>query len=84
MKSGNLAASVIATFGQVRESRRGRSQGPLLAGFPPLFGVVAGAMRDSEARRNMLFNAEAYRFLAERANERCERLARFASHMKKR
>src|SRR4029450_4894109 len=37
---------------------------------------VAGAMRDREARRHMLFIAEAYRLLAERANERSVRLAR--------
>jgi hypothetical protein len=45
---------------------------------------VAGAMRDPEARRHMLFIAEAYRLLAERANEPSARLARLASHMKKR
>jgi len=44
---------------------------------------VASAMRDSEARRHMLFIAEAYRLLAERAKERSERLARHASHLKK-
>jgi hypothetical protein len=44
---------------------------------------VAGAMRDSEARRHMLFIAEAYRLLAERAQARSERLARQASHLKK-
>ncbi len=44
---------------------------------------IAGAMRDLEARRHMLFIAEAYRHLAERAKERSERLARLASHMKK-
>jgi hypothetical protein len=45
---------------------------------------VAGAMRNSEARRHMLFIAEAYRLLAERAKERSVHLARLASHMKKR
>jgi hypothetical protein len=44
---------------------------------------VASAMRDPEARRHMLFIAEAYRLLAERAKERSERLARHASHLKK-
>jgi hypothetical protein len=44
---------------------------------------VVGVMRDPEARRHMLFIAEAYRLLAERAKERSERLARLASHMKK-
>jgi hypothetical protein len=45
---------------------------------------VAGAMRDPEARRHMLFIAEAYRLLAERAHERSVRLARHATHVKKR
>jgi len=45
---------------------------------------VAGAMGDTEARRDMLFIAKAYRLLAERAMERSMRLARLASHMKKR
>jgi hypothetical protein len=44
---------------------------------------VAGAMREPEARRHMLFIAEAYRLLAERAQERSKRLARHASHLKK-
>jgi hypothetical protein len=44
---------------------------------------VAGAMRDLEARRHMLFIAEAYRLLAERAKERGDRLARLASHKKR-
>jgi hypothetical protein len=44
---------------------------------------VAGAMGDTEARRDMLFIAKAYRLLAERAMERSMRLARLASHMKK-
>jgi hypothetical protein len=44
---------------------------------------VAGAMRDPEARRHMLFIAEAYRLLAERAKERSVRLARLAMHMKR-
>ena len=43
---------------------------------------VAGAMRDPEARRHMLFIAEAYKLLAERSKERSERLAKHASHMK--
>ena len=45
---------------------------------------LAGAMTDPDARRHMLFIAESYRLLAERAKERSERLARLASHMKKR
>ena len=44
---------------------------------------VAGAMREPEARRHMLFIAEAYRLLAERTQERSKRLARHASHLKK-
>jgi hypothetical protein len=45
---------------------------------------VTAAMRDPEARRHMLFIAQAYRLLAERSQERSERLARHASHIKKR
>jgi hypothetical protein len=45
---------------------------------------IAGAMGDPTARRHMLFIAEAYRLLAERAKERSVQLARLASHMKKR
>ena len=45
---------------------------------------IAGAMRDPEARQHMLSIAKAYRLLAERAEEQRERLARLASHMKKR
>jgi hypothetical protein len=45
---------------------------------------IAGAMGDPQARRHMLFIAEAYRLLAERAKERSVQLARLASHMKKR
>jgi hypothetical protein len=45
---------------------------------------IAGAMGDPTARRHMLFIAEAYRLLAERAKERSVQLARLARHMKKR
>jgi hypothetical protein len=45
---------------------------------------VAGAMGDTETRRDMLFIAEAYRLLAERAMERSMRLAKLAGHIKKR
>jgi hypothetical protein len=44
---------------------------------------IAGTMSDLEARRHMLFIAEAYRLLAGRAMERSVQLARLASHMKK-
>ena len=42
---------------------------------------IAGAMRDPEARWHMLSIAKAYRLLAE---QRSERLARLASHIKRR
>ena len=44
---------------------------------------IAGAVGDPEARQQMR-RCEGYRLLAERATERSERLARLASHMKKR
>jgi hypothetical protein len=45
---------------------------------------IAGVMGDPQTRRHMLFVAQAYRLLAERAKERSVQLARLASHMKKR
>jgi hypothetical protein len=42
-----------------------------------------GRRRNARTQKHMLFIAEAYRLLAERAKERSERLARHASHMKK-
>jgi hypothetical protein len=46
--------------------------------------TIAGAMTDPEARRHTLLIAESYKLLGERAKERSVRLARLASHMKKR
>jgi recombinational DNA repair ATPase RecF len=44
---------------------------------------VASAMRDVEARRQMLFISEAYRLLAGRAEERRERLVAYAAAVKR-
>jgi hypothetical protein len=44
---------------------------------------VASAMRNLEARRQMLFISEAYRLLAERAEERRERLVAYAAAVKR-
>jgi hypothetical protein len=44
---------------------------------------VASAMGDPEARRQMLFISEAYRLLAERAEERRERLSANAAAIKR-
>jgi hypothetical protein len=46
--------------------------------------TTAGAMTDREARRHTLLIVESYKLLGERAKERSVRLARLASHMKKR
>jgi hypothetical protein len=43
---------------------------------------VASAMGDPEARRQMLFISEGYRLLAERAEERRERLVTYAAAIK--
>jgi len=44
---------------------------------------VASVMRDPEARRQMQFISEGYRLLAERAEERRERLAARAAAIKR-
>ncbi len=45
---------------------------------------VAGAMGDPEARHQMLFISDCYQRLAERTEERRERLVVYSNHMKKR
>src|SRR5262245_30803317 len=45
---------------------------------------IAGGMGDPEARQQMLFISDCYQRLAERAEERSERLVAFRRHMKKR
>jgi hypothetical protein len=44
---------------------------------------VAGGMRDPEARHHMLFVSEGYRLLAERAEERRERLVAYTAAVKR-
>jgi hypothetical protein len=44
---------------------------------------VASAMGDPEARRQMLFISEGYRLLAERAEQRRERLVAYAAAVKR-
>ena len=44
---------------------------------------IASAMGDLEARRQMLFISEGYRLLAERAEERRERLVAYAAAVKR-
>jgi len=43
---------------------------------------IAGGMRDPEARQNMLFISDCYQRLAERAEERKERLVALMRHIK--
>src|SRR5262245_6644290 len=45
---------------------------------------IASGMGDPEARQQMLFISDCYQPLAERAEERSERLVAFRRHMKKR
>jgi hypothetical protein len=44
---------------------------------------IAGTMGDPEARQQMLFISDCYQRLAERAEERRERLIAYSNHMKK-
>ena len=44
---------------------------------------VTGGMRDPEARHHMLFVSEGYRLLAERAEERRERLVAYTAAVKR-